>query len=312
MISRNTIVNRILVAVLIFSFSFLSYGCSYTNYDMGSLEVLHEKTFNTSPGKNFTLKAFSGDVYVTTTDEPTVYVKILGNEQAKKKVKFKFENTSEGVTVITKRTDDWSLFHFGRGVALKFEIKLPKNYNANISSSGGDIELKDLNGKMELSSSGGDISVKNSDGSLFASTSGGDIHIDNIQGDQKLTTSGGDISSSGFNGNLKASTSGGDVYLKGSNGKIDASTSGGEINLAYTGENMGIKLFSSGGDISVKLPKDFNAHADLHASGGDISCNFKATNIIKVSSSTYKADLNNGGNDLYVKTSGGDIVVSQQ
>ena len=302
----------ILSLALIALFSLTSLGCSYTNYDVGDLQVIHEKTFNTTEGKRFTLKAYSGDVYITTSDEPSVYVKILGNNRAKEKVNFKFENTSDGVSVITERPDGWNFFSFGRGIKLRFEIRLPKNYNADISSSGGDITVKDLNGSKELKSSGGDISIENSNGSLFASTSGGDIQLSNITGDQKLKTSGGDITSMDFKGDLDASTSGGNITLKGTDSKIDASTSGGEIKLNYSGENLGINLFSSGGDIAVKLPAGFNAHADLHASGGDISCSFKGSNVTKISSSKYEADLNNGGKTLYVKTSGGDIDISQQ
>jgi DUF4097 and DUF4098 domain-containing protein YvlB len=222
---------------------FCSIACGhYTEYNDSGYEVLHEKTFKTTPGKNFKLKAYSGDVTITTSDEPEVYVKILGNERAEKKIKFDFDESDNGVTVITSGHDNWNIFNFGRGIKLRFEIRLPRNYNAKVSSSGGDIKLEDLNGKIELGSSGGDIIIKNTNGTAVVSTSGGEVNLVNTTGDLDLKTSGGDIKSLGFNGNISATTSGGSIELKGTNGKIDASTSGGDVDLDYTGQNLGIDL----------------------------------------------------------------------
>ncbi len=299
--------------LLLFVFSFSSIACNdFHGTTDSNLKVLEEKTFNTTQGKNFELKAASGDVYISTTESSTVYIKILGNEKAKENITFDFENTGNGVSVTAKIKNKWNVFNLFNGINLRFEVILPKNYNASVSSSGGDINLTNLTGSITLKSSGGDITVKNTNGKLDISTSGGDINLNNANGNQNLSTSGGDIKSEEFEGDINASTSGGDVELNGSNGKIDASTSGGEIKLNYSGKNLGIKLRSSGGDVVVKLPNDFNAHADLHASGGDINCDFKANNVEKISSSKYEADLNTGGNSLYVRTSGGDINIEKK
>ena len=299
------------VFLLLLSFTSLA-GNNYLNKTDSNLKVLEERTFNTTPGKKFILKASAGDVFISTTDSPNVYIKISGNENAQKNFTFDFENNSDGVTVTTKKKDKWNIFNLFHNINLRFEITLPKNYNANVSSSGGDINLASLQGEIVLKSSGGDITVKNTNGKLDISTSGGDIALDNAVGNQKLSTSGGDIESNGFNGNIDASTSGGDINLDGSNGEINASTSGGEVRLNYSGKNLGIKLKSSGGDVVAKLPSDFNAHADLHASGGDINCVFKANNVDHISSSKYEADLNSGGKVLYVRTSGGDINIQKR
>ena len=297
--------------IILFLSAIFSACGHYTQFDgdYSDYKIIKEKTFDTSPGKNLLLKASSGDVVITTSDSSKVYVKILGNERAYKKVKFNFDNSPNGIEIIAERKDGWNFFNFGEGIKLRFEIILPKNYNAKVSSSGGDISLKDLNGSTDLHSSGGDISLQNTSGSTLVSTSGGDIEINNNSGNLDLKTSGGDIKAKGFNGNVSASSSGGDIILEGSNGQIDAHTSGGEIKLNYNGQNMGIKLVSSGGDIEVKLPNDFSAKANLYASGGDIQCDFTGNNVQKITSSTYEADFNNGGKDFIAKTSGGDITI---
>ena len=301
----------ILPAFLIISLSTAACG-HYTEFDDSNFSVLQEKIFNTTPGKTFNLKAYSGDVIVTTSDEPQVYVKILGNDRAEKKVRFEFSEGDDGVSIITKGHENWNFFNFGNGIRLRFEVRLPKNYNAKISSSGGDIKLENLNGNIDFSTSGGDVFIKNSTGEIEASTSGGEVNLADTKGNLELKTSGGDIRSDGFDGNIYAHTSGGSVSLKGGNGKIDAGTSGGNVDLDYSGANMGIYLETSGGNITLKLPQDFNANAKMSTSGGSIHCDFPGNNVTTISSGKYEAEFNKGGSDVIAKTSGGDISVTKK
>ena len=277
----------------------------------GDLEVLQEKTFPAQPGKDLKVETASGDVTITTWDKSEVYIKILGNDKAREKVDFVFNNDEDEVSVIAKR--EGSFFNwFSSGIRIRFEIKVPAEFNTNINTSGGDIMIGQIRGNNSLRTSGGDVWVKNTDGVLKVSTSGGEINLDSNSGEMDVSTSGGDIKAREFKGDFSASTSGGDIYLKGSDSKIYAETSGGDITLEYYGANKGIDLETSGGDIQMKLPADFNATASMHTSGGDIECDLSANNARKVSSTRFEADLNNGGETLTAKTSGGDITIKRQ
>lgn len=75
---------------------------------------------------------------------------------------------------------------------------------------------------------------------------------------------------------------------------------------------MGIDLSTSGGDILVKLPENFDAAMELSTSGGDVSCNLSLNNSTKLSESKIIADLNNGGEEFIAHTSGGDINVRKK
>jgi DUF4097 and DUF4098 domain-containing protein YvlB len=282
-----------------------------SDYNGGDLQTLHEKTFQIQPGKNLRVESSSGDVTITSWDKPEVYIKVLGNDKAKEKVDFLFDNTDDEISVIAKK--EGSFFNwFSSGIRIRFEIKVPAEFNNNISTAGGDIMIGEIRGNNRLKTSGGDVWVKNTDGVLKVTTSGGEINLDSNSGDMNVSTSGGNIKARNFKGDLSASTSGGDVYLTGSDSKIFAETSGGDIVLEYTGENKGIDLETSGGDIQMKLPSDFNASANLHTSGGDIECNLTANNAKRISSTRFEADLNNGGAELVAKTSGGDITIKKQ
>ena len=272
---------------------------------------MKERTFPISSGKLLTLEVSSGDVLITTWDKSEVYIKVLGNEKAKEKVDFNVSGDDKEVKVIAKR--DGNVFNwFSSGINMRFEIKVPKQFNNNVSTSGGDIRIADIEGTSNIRTSGGDISMKRLTGRVKANTSGGDINLDNGEGELYFSTSGGDIVAVDFKGDLEVSTSGGDIKLKGSDSKVNAETSGGDIVLSYTGENKGILLSSSGGDITAEVPSDFNASAKFSTSGGSVSCNLSTNNVAKVSSSKFEADLNNGGNSFIAKTSGGDIDIRKK
>jgi hypothetical protein len=310
--NKNFWMNSYLFTILVL-LGISSIACGhYSDFDDSGYMTLQEKTFNTIAGKTFRLKAYSGDVIITTSDEPEVYVKIFGNKRAEKRVKFDFDESEDGVTINTVGHDNWSFFNFHRGIGLRFEIRLPRNYNAKVSTSGGEIKLENLNGRIDLNSSGGDIVIRNTEGSTVVSTSGGEVNLNNTKGNLDLKTSGGDIKSYDFDGNLSAYTSGGSIRLKGGNGKIDANTSGGDVELDYIGQNMGVHLETSGGDITIRLHNDFNANARMSTSGGTIHCDFPGNNVTNMSSGKYEGDFNNGGNELIAKTSGGDISVSKK
>jgi len=276
------------------------------------LSLLHEKTFATNPGKLLKIEAQTGSVKVETWDKNEVHVKVFGNNKAKEKLEFKFEEEDWGVYISSKRKDGFWSFNWGNSPRVRFEVLVPKSYNTKTSTSGGNIGVKNLTGNIEGKTSGGDLKLYDNVGNTNASTSGGDIIVKNSKGNTKASTSGGDISIVDFNGDLEVATSGGDIEMKGGNAKIDASTSGGDVKLDYWGENLGIDLSTSGGDITVYLPAEFSAKANLKTSGGDISCELTTNNVVKISSSRFEADLNKGGKNLICRTSGGDIEVKKK
>lgn len=257
----------LLIAVA-FTFSY-----SFASVKGDDKKVIHEKSFNIAAGKKIILNTGTGDIQITPWDKAEVYVKVLGNDNAKEKFDFSFNATSDEVTIEAERKSGWNWFS---NISLKFEIKVPANFN------------------------------------IYANTSGGDIKVAGVKGDINLKTSGGDIWGDRFEGNFSAKTSGGDINLFCNNAKIEASTSGGDIELEYTGTNQGIDLKTSGGDIDIKLPADFNAKAELKTSGGDVDCNLTMNEVKKLSETKIDANINKGGKPLIAVSSGGDITVKKK
>ena len=287
-----------------------SFSCAEAEYKDEKLKVIHDKSFSISPGNDLKLETSSGDIIISSWDKSEVHIKILGNDKAKEKVEFNFNESSSMIEVEAKYS--WSLFMMVKGIKLRFEVQVPKEFNIEIYTSGGDIKLSSIKGSVTLKTSGGDINLSELNGNIEVSTAGGDIAFNNTYGNLNFSTSGGDIDGNKFSGKMDISTSGGDISLLGSDAIIEASTSGGDITLDYNGQNQGIELSTSGGNILAKLPNDFNASANISTTGGDIKTDFTGNNAVKISSTKFEADINNGGNSLILKTSGGDIVVKKK
>lgn len=237
------------------------------------LQLLEHKNFRTQFGKQLKVSAESGDVEITPWYNNEVMVNIYGNENAKEKMKFVFDSDNNSITIKGERKNKWGFFS---NIKLRYEIKVPEKFNLDISTAGGDIKVGGVIGNINLK------------------TSGGDIRTDRITG------------------NLRANTSGGDIKIFSNDASIDARTSGGDITLEYFGENRGIELRTSGGDIEIKLPSDFNASVELATSGGDVDCDFKLNRVEKFIRTKIIGELNNGGQKLIAKTSGGDIEVKSR
>ncbi len=273
--------------------------------------IIIEKTLKAKPGESLYVKGSGADVKISTWDKDEAYVRILGNRRAEEKMEFYVERKSDGIDVIVKKRDgDW--FNWFGGMSLRIEVTIPDKYNADINTSGGDIDLASLQGVIKLNTSGGDVRVGDTNGPLSVRTSGGDIQLRSQTGNTNLSTSGGDIKVDMVKGDLEGRTSGGDVHVKVFDGSIDLSTSGGDITIDYSGYNHGIEASTSGGDIDLRVPADLKADVELHSSGGDVDVDFDNSRPSKISRTKYEADLNGGGEKIYCKTSGGGISLRQK
>ncbi len=163
------------------------------------------------------------------------------------------------------------------------EVNVPRNYNLEISTGGGNIETEDINGRIGLSTAGGNIlagmvggparlntdgghiTVKNVSGDLFASTGGGHITTGSIAGNATLHTIGGHIRVASVEHLAKLDTGGGNVTLEHSGGELIASTGGGQIDV---GEAAGlVKARTAGGGIRVVR---VSGPTNLETGGGSI------------------------------------------
>ncbi len=177
--------------------------------------------------------------------------------------------------------------------------------NVTGRTSGGNIELADSKDEIDLSTSGGNIHAENSHGNLKLVTSGGSVEILNLQGNIKARTSGGNVDGTSIEGELTAHTSGGNIDMKDLSCSLETSTSGGNIDVNMKALGKYIKITNSGGSIDLEIPQDKGVDLKLYADKIKVGTlnNFKGD----VEKTHIEGTLNGGGIPVTVHGGGGRI-----
>jgi DUF4097 and DUF4098 domain-containing protein YvlB len=151
--------------------------------------------------------------------------------------------------------------------------------DAQLKTAGGDIKIGDVSGELTAATAGGDIEAGEVKEDLSAATAGGDIVCERVGGEAEAETAGGDIELGVVNGEVSAKTAGGDVELMGATGEVSAKTAGGDIKLASI--KGYVNAATAGGDIYVELDPTNEGRSELETKGGDVElylpANAKAT-----------------------------------
>jgi uncharacterized membrane protein len=146
--------------------------------------------------------------------------------------------------------------------------------------------------KLSARSDGGKIEIEDLIGNVDANTSGGSIKVGNVEGDVDLHTSGGSIRTK----NIK--------------GEIDAHTSGGSIDVTFAQQPMNdASLTTSGGSIEATFPADVAIDIDASTSGGRVRSEFDVSGRVKKKS--IRGQINGGGPEIELRTSGGSISIEK-
>jgi hypothetical protein len=200
-----------------------------------------------------------------------------------------------------------------RNFRVEFSITVPREYNVDLHTSGGSILVEDLEGEILSKTSGGSLKFYDITGDIRARTSGGGIRIGDVEGDVELNTSGGSIRVERVLGRLNVHTSGGGITVGEVGGTVKASTSGGSIKAYISDQPRGdCRLTTSGGSINVYLREDLGFHINARSSGGRVYTEFPVKIQGRISKNHLDADLNGGGPELYLKTSGGSIHIHRK
>jgi hypothetical protein len=129
-------------------------------------------------------------------------------------------------------------------------VLIPKNYNVDVSTGGGNIETSDIGGRAILFTSGGNITAGNIAGpARVESASGGHIWLHNVEGDLTAITGGGHITTGSIAGNATLRTTGGHIHVGSVEGIARLDTGGGNITLQQSGSDLFAD--TAGGQIEV-------------------------------------------------------------
>lgn len=331
------------MSVRLAAFGVCLVACSFAAQ---AAEKRLDRTFSVAPGGRLTIESEGSDLRVegTAGNQVVVHILVSGSERVMERMTLSADQTGNDVAVVTKHgSGKWTDWLGGWNLDGKIEVQVPREYNIDIRTSGGDITVGQLRGSANGKTSGGDIRITDVHGPVEMGTSGGDMRVEQVEGETRLNTSGGDIDVVRLNGNLDAKTSGGYIHLddvvgkvmartssgnviargvRGDSelktsggdiravvdGKIAAHTSGGDVIAELVGANRGISVSSSGGDLTVRVPKDTTGELNAATSGGSVRTELPVTTT-EMGEHRLTGTINGGGNPIYARTSGGSIKV---
>ncbi|MBI1895932.1 MAG: DUF4097 family beta strand repeat protein [Acidobacteria bacterium] len=191
-----------------------------------------------------------------------------------------------------------------------YKVRVPTQFNVNLTTHGGSIEVGDLEGEARAKTSGGSLKFGRIAGPVWGRTSGGGITLSGTKGPADVRTSGGSIRIGDVSGSVEAQTSGGSVHIERATGKVMARTSGGSVTARLTAQPAAdCSLTTSGGNVTVFVAESIKADLDASTSGGRVVTDIPTLAPREISRRSVKAQLNGGGPRLYLRTSGGSIHV---
>ncbi len=183
----------------------------------------------------------------------------------------------------------------------EMRLEIPRSVKeVTVATSGGGVDLSDLNGTLRAETGGGGVRCDRIGGNLAVATAGGGISLGTIEGLVQCATAGGGISANIIRGEAAFETGGGDIVVQEVTGLVRASTGGGGIKIVRAGS--AVLAMTAGGPIQVERAA---GKVTVKSSAGPIQVN--SANNVQCESAGGGISLRNISGSLHASTLMGNI-----
>jgi beta-lactamase regulating signal transducer with metallopeptidase domain len=265
-----------------------------------------------------------GNVIITGWDKPEVFVRASLGGRDWRRTHITLQPSDGGVrfeSVYTEWGNSQSSHHV-------FEINMPRNYNARISSAGGSISITGVDGVFTGQTGGGEINIRKAKGEVDIRTGGGEIRVSDSRLNGSVSTGGGIVRIEGVTGDLNGKSGSGPViYSKSSgttinreNGVTVVGVGRGDNSLTLrsgSGSGSGTSISSSSSGSSATTTNYINDDVGrgssfgasgirMNSAGGGISLR-AAPDGARVTTGGGPIRIGPSGGEVYAQTGGGSI-----
>lgn len=240
----------------------------------------YDQSFPVQSGETLTLRIETGGrIRVTGTDAQRVRVRAVDRRSCDD-CRLDVQRTSSGVEVHSYHEER---NRRNRSSSLEFEVEVPRRYDVRVSSMGGAVDVRDVEGRITGRTMGGELELRGLKGHLDLQTMGGAIRLRGSDVDGRLHTMGGAVLMEDVIGDVRASTMGGSVTQR----RVTRRAASGAATGGTSSTGQVLTMNTMGGDIQVaEAPHG----ANLRTMGG-------------------KVRLGSAGGPVRITTMGGDIFV---
>jgi DUF4097 and DUF4098 domain-containing protein YvlB len=272
-----------------------------------------KKEFDIASGKRLSLDLDTGgDIYIAGWDKEKVEVKIHIFGADPDDYDIDFDAGSSAVRITSDLRGRWHN-RGKRGGEFEYDIKVPRIFDIEIETMGGEVNIVDVEGEIEGTTMGGNLDFRDIKGNIEFETMGGEIRVEKVSGLLDLETMGGGIIVTDSKADGRVSTMGGTILIEDVDGNLRGSTMGGNVTYRnVTGQGGGdmapdeVRVSSMGGSISIdEAPRG----ATLETKGGGIT--------VRSAKEFVKAETMGGNIRIYeidgwvdAATMGGDVIVN--
>ncbi len=176
-----------------------------------------------------------------------------------------------------------------------------------------DLRLHRLDGDIELEGASGDVRARDIKGSWKSDFSSGDTDLDGFEGESlSFRASSGDIVARSIKAKkAEFDTSSGDVRLVDADlEEFSAKATSGDVAFAAAGSGLKqVRITTSSGDVSLRLPSTAAFDIDASQSSGEMKVGFSDGTAVMHRDTMVGYKRGTGGARIHVRTSSGDLSV---
>jgi DUF4097 and DUF4098 domain-containing protein YvlB len=201
---------------------------------------------------------------------------------------------------------------------LNMKVKMPYQANLELYTSGGNVGLVNLEGKISGRTMGGNFQFSELYGELEFTTMGGNVSGSKANLVGWVKTMGGNMNFQDVVGLINSETMGGNINLENKDSfdnpeffdsPLELKTMGGNVNANQA--PAGAKISTMGGNINVAEARNF---VDADTKGGNITVDYldgwlKAHTLGGNVTVKMAENLTTGNHDIEISSKGGDIKI---
>lgn len=276
-------------------------------------ETMISERFNVDRGDNLVVNISHAEVEIETGSGSEAEIEVHLDAYRSEKARELFERMNwrvyqDGDDVVVLAEDirgNWNV-----DMDISVHILIPTEFNVDLETSHGDVDLGDLLGTLKMSSSHGDVTMGDVEGDrIWVQTSHGDISGGGMNAPLvDVQTSHADIELDSVNSKeFNATTSHADVEIQSIVGVSRIVTSHGDVNVELDSAD-GAQIETEHGDVDLRINAKSGYDLDMRAEEVRISSSLKVEG--RLGEDFVDGSVAGGGAQIRVRTTHGGISVN--
>jgi hypothetical protein len=265
--------------------------------------VREQKTFTVNGPVRLALSTFDGSINVRGWDRNEVSVeveKVGSDQQAVDRIQVKTSQDGNAITIDVPKPSPLETSGMRRSPIANLVVTVPMKTAVVARSGDGSIEVRSVNGKVDLDTDDGSVRVEDIGGGLIARTGDGSVHGRKVDGHAEIRTGDGSV---GLDGVLTG------VTIETRDGSIEVTARPGSRS------DTDWDVTTGDGHIQLEVPAGFGAEIDARSGDGrvrvDTLTDTPEGRDRDDERSSVTGRLGGGGKALRVRSSSGSITVKR-